>query len=235
MTRMPTKPGMRLRAVIFDLDDTLVESTVNYGKFKSLVIERLISWGQDRQSYSPDETIVAILSRYEQRMNASGMSQKELDSRMAELDRIMDEVEMEHVAETKAIKGAGKLLRMLRSRGVKIGILTRGCEGYAEAALEVTGMLDSVDSIECRNSKTKAKPNPESYLRLVHALGVQKDETMFVGDHPIDAQCAANAGVPFVAVRTGEVPDEILREVGCLEVFADVSEMITWFESNLAN
>ncbi|OGS56891.1 MAG: hypothetical protein A3K60_01700 [Euryarchaeota archaeon RBG_19FT_COMBO_56_21] len=233
MARTPTKPGKRLKAVIFDLDDTLVESTVNYGKFKSLVIERLISWGEDRQSYRPDETIVAILSRYEQRMRASGMSPKELDSRLSELDKIMDEVEMEHASDTKTIRGAGDLLRMLRSRGVKIGILTRGCESYAETALAVTGMLSLVDSIECRNSKTKAKPNPESYLRLVHALGVEKDETMFVGDHPIDAQCAANAGVPFVAVRTGEVPDEILEEVGSLKVFADVGEMIAWFESNL--
>lgn len=234
MAGRPLRQGNTLKAVVFDLDDTLVESTVNYGKFKSLVIERLAFWGEDRRSYRPDETIVAILSRYEQRMLASGMTREQLDSRLSELDRIMDEVEMEHASETRAIRGARELLTFLRSEGVKIGILTRGCEKYAETALETTGMADLVDFIECRNSKTKAKPNPESYLRLVEALGVEKEDTMFVGDHPIDAQCAANAGVPFVAVRTGDVPDDILNGVGSVEVFSDVGEMIEWFRTNLA-
>lgn len=229
------KPGKAIKAVIFDLDDTLVESTVNYGKFKGLVIERLVSWGQDRASYSSEETIVAILSRYELRMRAAGMSEKELASRLSELDKIMDDVEMERVTETKAIAGSGKLLRMLRAKGIRIGILTRGCEDYAETVLSVTDMLNLVDSIECRNSKTKAKPNPESYLKLVAALGVDKDQTIFVGDHPIDAQCAANAGVRFVAVRTGDVADELLREVGSIEVFADVGEMVSWFEELLSD
>jgi phosphoglycolate phosphatase len=96
-------------------------------------------------------------------------------------------------------------------------------------------MLGLVDSIECRNSKTKAKPDPSSYLKLVEALGVEKDETIFVGDHPIDAQCAANAGVPFIAVRTGEVPDDNLREVGSLEIFSDVGEMLPWFRETLSS
>jgi len=233
MTRKPRGPGKRVKAVIFDLDDTLVESTVNYGKFKGLVIDRLVSWGEDRDTYSPDETIVAILSRFEQRMMASGMSREELASKLSQLDKIMDEVELERVSETKAIRGALDLLRMLRRGGVRVGILTRGCEEYAEAAMSATGMLSMVDSVECRNSKTKAKPNPESYLRLVEALGVPKDETIFVGDHPIDAQCAVNAGVPFVAVLTGDVPEEVLRDAGSIEVFADVGEMIAWFEARL--
>ncbi len=233
MNQAPIIAGRRIKAVIFDLDDTLVESTVNYGKFKGLVLERLVSWGEDRHDYRPEETIVAILSRYEQRMKASGMPEEDVASRLSELDRIMDEVEMECVSETKVIRGARELLRTLKGRGVKVGILTRGCGRYAEAALAATGMLGLVDFVESRNSKTKAKPNPESYLRLVRALGVHKEETIFVGDHPIDAQCAANAGVPFIAVRTGDVPEDVLREEGSVEVFGDVGEMIAWFESEL--
>jgi len=231
-----TKDTLRgIKAVIFDLDDTLVLSTVDYAKFKRLVIERIGALGDDPSEYSPNETIVAIVSRYEKRMRQSGVSEAEVRSRKAELDRIMDQVELEKVGDTRAIKGAVQLLEDLRSRGVKIGVLTRGCERYATAALLTSGLLELVDEVECRNSTTPAKPDPASYLRLVQRLNVRKEDTIFVGDHPIDAQCAKNAGVPFVAVETGDVPEDELRKAGCVRVFRDVGEMTKWFLGLLAD
>jgi HAD superfamily hydrolase (TIGR01549 family) len=223
----------RIRAVIFDLDDTLVESTVDFAKFKRLVIQRIGQFGDDSSLYRPNETIVSIVARFEDRMRNRGVDENKMRAMLAELDRIMDGVELERVSQTTAINGAIELLGYLRTKGVRIGILTRGCEEYALTAMRITGMQALVDQVECRNSKTKAKPNPDSYLNLVRNLGVPKEETVFVGDHPIDAQCAANAGVPFLAVRTGDVPEEALRDAGSVEVFSDVRDMIGWFENLL--
>jgi HAD superfamily hydrolase (TIGR01549 family) len=222
-----------LKAVIFDLDDTLVLSTVDYAKFKRLVIERIGSHGEDTSNYSPKETIVSIMARYEDRLRRSGMSQEEIGQRTSELDRIMDEVELEKVGETRALAGAVRLLETLRARGFKIGVLTRGCHQYATSALRTSGLLELVDEIECRSPKTPAKPNPAAYLRLVERLGVAKRDTVFVGDHPIDAQCAKNAGVPFIAVETGDVPKDDLRAAGCIEIVRDVEELADWFVSQL--
>src|SRR5512137_488959 len=124
-----------IKAVIFDLDDTLVESTVNFPKFKKLVIERIASYGERESDYSLKETIIAILNRFEERMRKQGVPEKEQARRLAELDKIMDQVEMERVSETVAYDGAARLLRLLRLNGIKVGILTRGCEEYANAAL----------------------------------------------------------------------------------------------------
>ncbi len=222
-----------IRAVVFDLDDTLILSTVDYAKFKTQVIERIGSYGDDKSLYSPNETIVAILGRFEDRMRRGGIPDEEVSRRLEEMDKIMDAVELEKISDTMAIKGALELLSLLKARHVKIGILTRGCGEYATRVLSMTGMLPMVDSIECRNSRTKPKPSPESYLKLVDALGVRKEETIFVGDHPIDAQCAANAGVAFVGVETGDVPPEALRAAGSAEVFMDVGQMADWFETIL--
>ncbi len=222
-----------IKAVIFDLDDTLVESTVNYAKFKRLVIDRIASHDEDRGNYSQNETIVAILSRYEKAMNDHGLPKKVIADRLAELDRIMDDVELERVGETVAFEGAAEVLGMLRRSGIRVGILTRGCKEYATAALRATSMEDMVDELECRNSDTKAKPDPESYLKLVDRLGVDKDETLFVGDHPIDAQCASNAQVRFVGVLTGDVPEEVLRGAGSMAIFRDLGEMLGWMKAGL--
>jgi HAD superfamily hydrolase (TIGR01549 family) len=235
MVATPAKKMRSVRAIIFDLDDTLVESTVNYAKFKILVIERITSEGEPRDLYDVHETVVAIIARYEERMRRAMIPEVTIRNRLAELNAIMDEVELEGVSETKPLRGAIDLLRLLRKNGIKVGILTRGCEEYTKSALARTGMLELVDGIECRNANTKPKPDPESYLKLVHRLGVKKEETLFVGDHLIDAQCAANAGVPFVAVETGDVPEEDLRKAGCVELFHDVGDMATWLERILSS
>ncbi len=224
-----------VKAVIFDLDDTLVLSTVDYAKFKALIVERLVSWGEPRSMYDPRDLVVNMVARFERRMEEAGLPPEERSRKLAELDGIMDQVEMENVGQTRAIRGALNALEMLRENGIKVGILTRGCQAYALAALANAGLAGLVDAIECRNSQTKAKPDPEAYLRLVARLGVRKEETFFVGDHPIDARCAGNAGVPFVAVETGDVSPEELRVAGCLRVFKDVGEMSEWLRTFLGN
>lgn len=219
----------KIRAAIFDLDDTLVESTVDYAKFKRLVIDRIVSDREDRSKYDPSETIVAIVDRYEESLRRRGFSEGEIRARLVALDKIMDQVELERVAETKPLRGARELLSFLRAKGVKVGILTRGCKEYAHRALSAAGLLEMVDALECRSSEVKAKPDPGQYLGLVRALGVRKDESVFVGDHPIDAQCAANAGVAFLAVGTGEIPEEIMRQAGAMEYFEDLEGLAEWF------
>lgn len=235
MPQVPVSLPRRIRAVIFNLDDTLVESTVDFAKFKRLVIKRIATYGDDSSFYSPNETVVKIVARFEDRMRERGVDEDRILIMLADLDRIMDGVELERVSETTAIDGAVELLGYLRKKGMRIGILTRGCEEYALTALRITGIQALVDKVECRNSNTKAKPDPDSYLNLVRILGVPKEETIFVGDHPIDAQCAANAGVPFVAVRTGDVPEKDLCDAGSVEVFPDVRHMIGWFRMLLGD
>jgi len=222
-----------LTAVVFDLDDTLVESTVNYGKFKTLVIERIASYGDDGGHYSPGETIVSILERHEAALRHRGVEGVEIRRRLAEMDRIMDTVEFEHVGETRAMPGAEHLLRFLRSGGVKVGVLTRGCAEYAKRALGTAGLQGLVDALECRNSETRPKPDPDAYLKLCATLGVQKDSTVFVGDHPIDAKCAENAGVRFLGVQTGSAPEDSLRDSGAFEVFPDLDRLEQWLKSRI--
>lgn len=220
------RPARTLRAVIFDLDDTLVVSAIDFSKFKRLVIDRIGEFGEDRSLYDPSETIVAILGRFESRMRGKGVPEGGIRSMLASLDTIMDAVELERVDETLPIAGAAEVLSSLRRRGVKVGVLTRGCEAYARRAMSRAGLDGLVDALECRNSDTRPKPYPDSYLRLVRALGVDREATLFVGDHTIDALCAVNSGVPFVGVRTGDVPDEALIEAGAFIIVGDVGELV---------
>ncbi|MDH3365709.1 MAG: HAD family hydrolase [Thermoplasmata archaeon] len=223
----------RIKGVIFDLDDTLVLSTVDYVRFKNLIIERIALKGEDTDGYSPDDGIISLITRFRDRMEDKGRSPPEVEIILREFDQIMDDVELERVDETQAIHGARELLALLRDRAVRVGVLTRGCERYARHVLQITDMLDLVDAIECRNSNVPPKPSPEPYWRLAARLGLQPEETVFVGDHLIDAICARSAGVPFIGVRTGDLTEQQLRDAGSAEVFPSVAEMVPWFDEAL--
>ena len=222
--------GVDLRGVVFDLDDTLIISTVDYERFKTLIIERIASKGDDPSQYSPDEGIVGLIDKFAERMRVRGWPEARVTTSLEEFEEIMDGVELERVHDTDELAGAREVLEYLRSRDVRVGILTRGCQEYAEEALRLTGLREFVQVIECRNTGMPAKPNPEPYWHLVEQLGLRPEQTIFVGDHFIDATCAARAGVPFVGVLTGALSEQTLREAGSVEVFRSVSTMLPWLK-----
>ncbi len=225
--------GIDLRGIVFDLDDTLVQSTVDYERFKMLIIRRIASKGDDPSQYSPDEGIVGLVDKFAERMRSCGWSEAQVTASLEEFEEIMDGVELERVHDTGELKGAREVLEYLRSRDIRVGILTRGCQKYAEEALRLTGLREFVQVIECRNTGMPAKPNPRPYWHLVEQLGLRPEQTIFVGDHFIDATCAARAGVPFVGVLTGSLDEQTLREAGSVEVFGSVSAMLPWLKGLL--
>jgi HAD superfamily hydrolase (TIGR01549 family) len=226
-------PDGPLRGVVFDLDDTLILSTVDYERFKKLIIERIASKGDDPSKYSPNEGIVGLVDRFAERMRSRGWSETQIAASLEEFEKIMNGVELERVHETGPLSGAREALEYLRSRDVRIGILTRGCQEYAEEALRLAGLRELVDAMECRNPSMPAKPNPEPYWHLVEQLGLKPEQTIFVGDHVIDATCAARAGVPFVGVLTGNLSEQALKDEGSVAVFGSVAEMLPWLTALL--
>jgi phosphoglycolate phosphatase-like HAD superfamily hydrolase len=92
-----------------------------------------------------------------------------------------------------------------------------------------------VHAVECRNRSMPAKPNPEPYWHLVEQLGLRPEETVFVGDHQLDAVCAGRAGVRFVGVLTGDLTEKALVEAGSIAVFGSVADLLPWFRAALGD
>jgi len=73
---------------------------------------------------------------------------------------------------------------------------------------------------------TRHKPDPEGLQRALASLGIEGDQALYVGDHPVDGQAAAGAGVRFVRVLTGEdFGDEPWAGIDPLATIADVGAL----------
>ena len=203
-----------MKAVIFDLDNTLIKSFTDYVKMKKEIIAYLRKVGVESEVLTPKHTTVEMVKEAARQLKERGKTEEEIASVMVGVNEVMNRVELENVDRALPLNGAEELLKTLKEAGVKVGILTRGCESYARGALKVTGLLSYVDAINARVDLLQAKPNPKALLDLCRKLEVDPSEVIFVGDHPIDVICANVAGVKFIGVLEGFTSEEKMRQIG---------------------
>lgn len=216
---------MGVKGVVFDLDGTLIRSSVDFKAMKRRMIEILARYGVPRELLSTDKTTVENLRRAERIWDEMGVDQEVRSKALREVEEVMNEAELEALPTVEAIEGVREALEKLRGKGLKLAVLTRGHQTYAVEALRRTGLLELIDVILTRDTVRKPKPDPEALLEAAERLGLGVDEIIFVGDHPMDSACAEGASVRFIAVLTGWMGEEGWRAAGVSEVVESVSTL----------
>jgi putative hydrolase of the HAD superfamily len=105
-------------------------------------------------------------------------------------------------------------LETLKSRGLKMGIITNGPTLWQSRKIECLGIAPLFDTILISGSEGIEKPDPRIFARAVENCGVEAKESIFVGDHPeIDIQGARAAGLLLVWKRMPywNVPEDVPR------------------------
>jgi HAD superfamily hydrolase (TIGR01509 family) len=220
----------RVKAVIFDLDGTLVHSTVDYAKMRAKVIEILVSHGVKEELLKEAQRIWQIMHESEKQLDEMGYGAKERAEILESVTRVMNEVEMENVDKITPIEGAEDTLRRLKEMGIKIGVATRGCSAYAREALRIAGLTRFMDVVLARDEVAHSKPDPRHLLQVVEALGVTPDVAVFIGDTTTDLQTAKNAHVMFLAFSKQSLGVQRLKDAGCETVLHDLSQIIDSLE-----
>jgi len=205
---------------MFDLDGTLIISTIDFTKFRTRLMKFMNQKGANMDNYDIRELTVTMISKFEKEMRNKGASEEAVESYLDEIDVFLNEIELKNIKMTRAAPGAEELLRVLRDRGIKIGILTRGSPEYSEMALEISGLRKYIDEIVARDrsSGIAPKPNTESARALARRLGVALEESIMVGDYSIDFICATDSGMRFYGIASNEESMKSLVECGCNEI-----------------
>ena len=72
----------------------------------------------------------------------------------------------------------------------------------------------------------KRKPAPDSVLAVMDALGVRREETVYIGDSDVDVETAKNAGVDLIGVEWGFRPREVLLAHGAKVTVKRTDELL---------
>ncbi len=202
------------KAVGFDLDGTFLKTHVDYAKLndvdKAIMEKHGIPFsliGFDTQTKRPRYPLGNWLEA-----NGRGDEYPLINK---EIDDACTEVETEYVHEAQPFPGSEECIDIIRSKGLKVGILTRGSHEYALRALGNCGMADRFDTIVGRDYShyDNAKPSPIAMRDFARELDVRPEEILYLGDNLTDYYSARDAGATFVGVLSGSCTrEDWLRE-----------------------
>ena len=209
-----------MRALIFDLDGTLVDT----------VYAHVFAWQR-----ALSESGMAIDGwRIHRRIGMSGglftravgrEIGRELTPEEAQaIQRRHGELFLELLTERRPLPGAVELLQFLRKTGIPHGIATSGRRPDIDRSLAALGVGPELVVIE-RGDVPRAKPEPDLFLACQKKLGVLPEECYVVGDAVWDLLAARRAGMLSVGLLSGGYGEDELGRAGAFRVYRDAAEL----------
>ena len=201
----------RLKAVLFDMDGVLFDSMPNHAYAWSHAMTDFGLKMEPEEVYMNEGrtgkgTINILSNRYWGR-----------DATDEEVERIYEAKSalFDSLPEARPMPGAMALLNKVRAQGLMRVIVT----GSATHALldRVNAAYPDIFSPELMVTAfdvKHGKPNPEPYLMGLKKANIQAEEAIVVENAPLGVQAAHAAGIFTIAVNTGPLRDEVLKEAG---------------------
>lgn len=213
-------------AVIFDLDNTLLSSRIDYARMKREVLQDLVGLGAPPKELDESASIADVILKGKSLLARSGcaLDDGQMDVR---LGAILTARELDGISYVKRIDGASEVLASLRERGVPTAILTRGSRAYALQAMAVAGLNGKAGPCVCRDDHplAEAKPHPISMSRAAALVGMRPSQCWYVGDNIMDLECAVASGARFIGVNTGSMNAERWERSGCEQCIESVADL----------
>ena len=214
-------PPLRYRAVLFDLDGTLVDSyaalaeAVNFARrehgldeLNATRIRGFVGDGLDtmlRRAFDVDQVPRSVKDAFESRY----------DEICCEASTILADVE--------------STLGTLHERGVAMAVCTNKPTSFSKKILTFLQLAPYFRAIVGPDLAGARKPEARHVLHTLAATSCAPDEALFVGDMPIDVHAARNSGIAVAVVATGSSSSEALRAAApdhYLERFSDLLKIV---------
>ena len=128
------------------------------------------------------------------------------------------------VPNTVFIGDAKEVLKILKNRGKKIGIVSSRWGQRINDIFENLNSRELIDFIIGTEHVENYKPNPEGLFKMIDMIDAKNP--LYIGDSYIDAQAAQNAKIDFVGVTTGTTSREKLESYPHISVLDDLKELL---------
>lgn len=219
---------MSLKAVLFDVDGTLIDSNdFHVAAWREAFREVGQNVAADKihaQIGKGGDNLLPALCDAEF-VAAQGEA---LETRHGEIfkARYMDKV--------RPFPGVRALFERIAGDGVKIMLASSGSKEEVAHHLELIGCADLVTATTSTDDAEHSKPDPDIFAAALAKLGdVAASESVVVGDSPYDMQAAQALGSRNIGVRCGKFADAVLRDAGAEALYDDPADLIARYETSI--
>ncbi len=213
-----------IRAAIFDLDGTLVDSNDlhaeawqeafrHFGKeipFREL--RQQIGKGGDQ--YLPVFLSPAEMQTFGEELNTfrSGLFKKKY------LERV------------QAFPKVRELFEQLRASQKRIALASSGNADEIEHYVELAHIGDLIDARTTKTEVRHSKPEPDVFLETLRQLQLSVEEAIVIGDTPFDVQAAKKSQMQTIALLCGGFGEDELRASGAVAIYRDVAHLLESYQ-----
>lgn len=216
-----------LKAVIFDVDGTLIDSVDFHAQ----------AWQETFRRFGrevPFDRVRHQIGKGADQLLPVFFSKEEIDA----FGKAMEEArgalfKSQYLPRVRAFPRVRELFQRIRADGKRIVLASSAKEDEIGAYKEIAGIEDLVEGETSKDDVAKSKPHPDIFQA---ALGQLKDvdpgEAIVVGDTPYDAEAAAKAGLRTIGVLCGGFPESELRAAGCIALYRDPADLLAHYDES---
>ncbi len=214
----------RIRAVLFDIDGTLLDSNDAHAH---AWLDALRGHGRD----VPFELVRSKIGMGGDKLLASlvGIDHESVEGKQI-TERRVAILKAHYLADVGPFPGARALVDRIRSRGITCVTATSAKAADVADLLREAAVADLMDIIVTSDDVDRSKPDPDLISVAVEKAGVGKDEVILIGDTPYDIEAATKAGVATIAFRCGGWKNQDLE--GAIAIYDGPSDLASQLDQS---
>jgi len=221
---------MTVKAVVFDLDGTIVDFNLDYKSARAEVIQFLGNHGLPQSIFSLNESVFEMLKKLEIYMQNHRISREDYSKLKRNVLAILEKYELESATSTQLVPGIFETLQALKKMKLKLGIFTVNSQKSTEHILSTFRLKSFFKAVVTRDSVPTVKPNPIHLETALRSLKAKPEETLVVGDSVWDMKTAKELNVFAVGTSTGVATPEELALAGANCLISSPTDLITLVE-----
>jgi HAD superfamily hydrolase (TIGR01549 family) len=218
----------RLKAVIFDVDGTLVDSN-------HLHVQ---AWQEAFRKYGKEleaRDIHKQIGKGGDQLMPEFCSEEELDRYGEELEEFRGELFLDdYLDRVRPFPRVRELFERVKADGLRIALASSAKEDEVETHKKNLNIAEHVDFATSADDVAKSKPSPDIFQAALDGLqDVAPNEAVIIGDSPWDAIAAKKAGIQMIGLLSGGFSEEELRNAGVAEIYRDVADLLERYDTSL--
>ena len=217
-----------LKAVILDMDGTLVDTEIVHYYVIRDILKRELGIDMEMQEYlqycgSPDQqmwpmileeagTEAVRLLTGKRKMQAEEMSAEALIASLsADLEQMHWDEYDEYIVENgiQEFPGVKELLSALRQEGIRLAVATGSLNRIVEKNLEILGIEELIEATATSEDVKEGKPAPDVFLHAALQLGVEPSECLVIEDAGNGLLAAKRAGMACAGFDGSKLPSDM--------------------------
>lgn len=213
---------MSRRALVFDLDGTLVDTAPDLHATLNVILttngRRELDLGQVRNLVGEGA------GRLVERGFAMTGAPLDPDPLKAAIAQYLSHYGANLSVFSRPFPDVAATLERFKAEGYRLAVCTNKAEQLSRKLLTDIAFLAYFDALLGGDTLPVCKPDPAHLLSTLDAIGATPDEAVMIGDSPVDVATAKAAGVPVIAVDFGysRIP---VAELGANAVISGYAEL----------